>query len=221
MEPRHRVLTASPWGSDVSRVAQGFSPAHASGNGGVRRFVPSNVMTSVATSPDSGGLAVELFERHRGALRAYLRLVTGNPEVADDLAQDVYLRVVQRGSAYEPRGRERAWLFSIARHLVVDYFRRHRDREVALVDVARPATQAIAVSVRAAIGKLPEREREAFLLCEVGGLSYAEIAEATATTGAGVRSAIYRARMQLRRDVLVPPPVMPVRAVAGETDDEP
>jgi RNA polymerase sigma-70 factor (ECF subfamily) len=179
-------------------------------------------MTSVATSPDPGGLALALalFERHRGSLRAYLRLATGSADVADDLAQDVYVRVIQRGAAYEPRGLERAWLFSIARHLVVDHFRHHREAEVALVDIARPATQAIAVSVRVAIGRLPEREREAFLLCEVAGLSYAEIAEATATTAGAVRSAIYRARVQLRGDVLAPPRQMPVRPVSGDPDDE-
>ena len=83
-------------------------------------------MTSVATSPDPGALALELFLRHRGAVRAYLRLVTGNADVADELAQDVYVRVVQRGTQYEPRGRDRAWLFSIAARLAIDQIRRRK-----------------------------------------------------------------------------------------------
>jgi len=174
-------------------------------------------MADVDVSSDPGALALELFERHRAALRAYLRLATGRSDIAEDLAQDVYLRVVRGEAAYQPRGKERAWLFSIARHLVVDHFRR-RSREVPLRDAARPAAQTHGTSLREALVRLPDREREAFLLCEVGGLSYAEIATATASTIPAVRSAIYRARMQLRAEVLAPPPMLdqPTRSISDD-----
>jgi RNA polymerase sigma factor (sigma-70 family) len=70
------------------------------------------------------GLAGTLFERHARSLRQYLRAVTGRPDLADDLAQDVFVRVVQSAGAYEPRQRDRAWLFRIARNAAIDHHRR-------------------------------------------------------------------------------------------------
>lgn len=175
-------------------------------------------MTGVAPSSDPGALALELFELHRGALRSYLRLATGSADLAEELSQDVYLRVITRAETYQPRGRERAWLFSIARHLVVDHFRRQATTTVPLDEIARPPVQMARVSLREALANLPEREREVFLLCEVGGLTYAEMAVATGLTPAAVRSAIYRARVQLRAEVLPPPPMTGLDA-RGEDDD--
>jgi hypothetical protein len=51
----------------------------------------------------SGANAGTLFERHARSLRQYLRALTGRPDLADDLAQDVFVRVVQSAGAYEPR----------------------------------------------------------------------------------------------------------------------
>jgi RNA polymerase sigma-70 factor, ECF subfamily len=94
-------------------------------------------MTGVDALSDPGALALELFERHRGALRSYLRLATGRSDIAEDLAQDVYLRVVRGEATYQSRGKERAWLFSIARHLVVDHFRRQTTTTLPLAESPR------------------------------------------------------------------------------------
>ena len=176
-------------------------------------------MTGVDVPSDPVPLALELFERHRGALRSYLRLATGSADLAEELSQDVYLRVVTRGETYQPQGRERAWLFSIARHLVVDHFRRRATTTVPLSEIGRPPVQMVSVSLREALASLPEREREVFLLCEVGGLTYAEIAAATGSTTAAVRSAIYRARVQLRTEVISPAPEAALRQSPGGDDD--
>jgi RNA polymerase sigma-70 factor, ECF subfamily len=177
-------------------------------------------MTSVPTSPEPGALALELFERHRRALRSYLRLATGSADIAEELSQDVYLRVVKSAEAYEPRGRDRAWLFSIARRLVIDHFRSRPPVPMPLAEISRPAAQIVALSVKEAIARLPERERETFLLCEVGGLSYSEISSATRLTVPAVRSAIYRARMQLRAEVITPPALAASGLVSGDSDHE-
>jgi RNA polymerase sigma-70 factor, ECF subfamily len=176
-------------------------------------------MTGVAASSDPGALALELFERHRGALRSYLRLATGSADLADELSQDVYLRVITRGATYQPRGRDRAWLFSIARHLVVDHFRRRTTTTVPLAEIGRPPVQMAPVSLKESLANLPEREREVFLLSEVGGLTYAEIAIANGSTPAAVRSAIYRARVQLRAEAIPPAPQTASRQSPGGDDD--
>jgi RNA polymerase sigma-70 factor (ECF subfamily) len=177
-------------------------------------------MSSVLPSRDPGQFAAEVFERHRAALRRYVRSATGSGDLAEELTQEVFLRVVRSGASYEPRGTERAWLFSIARNLVVDHFRRRTDERPSLVDVAQPAMQMLRYSIAEAIGRLPESEREVFLLCEVAGLSYAEIAEATGSSVPAVRSALYRARMTLRALVVPPPAITRTVVSQGDRDDD-
>jgi RNA polymerase sigma-70 factor (ECF subfamily) len=78
---------------------------------------------TVVTGTDDG-LAAALFEKYRQPLRRYLRFATGNADLADDLTQDVFLRVVRGADGYQPRGRERAWLFRVARNVLLDHARR-------------------------------------------------------------------------------------------------
>jgi RNA polymerase sigma-70 factor (ECF subfamily) len=129
--------------------------------------------------------------------------MTGSPSLAEDLTQEVFLRVVRGLEAYEDLSREISWVFRIARNVLVD---RHRSdarlpERASMGDagsVARPALQPLTAALDEALGRLPAAEREAFLMREVGGLGYQEIAEATGSTPDGVRMRIYRARIALR-----------------------
>ena len=157
------------------------------------------------------GLAADLFERHGRVVQAYLRALTGSVELAEDLAQDVFVRVVRVADRYEARERERAWLFRIARSALSDHRRRLAVRPVVAPVEVEPVVEAAQVTrldLRQALARLPDVEREAFLMAEIGGLSYAEIAAALEMSIAAIRSALYRARLSLRAD-LVPPPPLP------------
>ena len=156
-------------------------------------------------------LAREVFERYGTDVHRYFRRLTGSTSDADDLAQEVFLRIVRAEGDYQARERERAWLFRIARNVFLDDWRRsHRRPTVqASVEAAVPPAQAIGSGLRQALAQLPTDDREAFLLSEVGGLTYAEIAALTSTTTAAVRSRIYRARLALRSRLDPPAPVMP------------
>ena len=161
----------------------------------------------MADSGDAATLATRLFEQHGSAVRRYLRRLTGEAELARDLAQDVFLRVVRSGGHYQARERERAWIFRIVRNVFLDH-RRDRARrpqlEVVRADAMGAAAQPTQVGLDAALRSLEEIDRDAFLLCELGGLRYDEIAVALDLTVAGVRSRIYRARLTLRA-ALTPP----------------
>jgi RNA polymerase sigma-70 factor (ECF subfamily) len=165
----------------------------------------------VTQVPGETTLAREVFERYGADVRRYFRRMTGSVDEADDLAQEVFLRVVRAAPAYQPSERERAWLFRIARNVFLDDRRRSARRLVADADVeaSAPPAQAVGAGVREAIATLPSDEREAFLLSEIGGLTYAEIAAAACTSTAAVRSRIYRARLALRARLEPPAPVMP------------
>lgn len=188
------------------------------------RFLDSVVVRSpVTSSPDDDELAARLFERHGPAVRRYLRRLTGHAEVANDLTQDVYLRVVRSAGNYEPREREQAWLFRIARHVFLDHrkerSRRPQPEEASVENAAAPA-QAIRIDLDAALERLDATDRDAFLLCEVGGLRYDEIASQLGLTVASVRSRIYRARLKLREMVTPPAPVRSMTHVRRRDDDE-
>jgi RNA polymerase sigma-70 factor (ECF subfamily) len=152
--------------------------------------------------------AAGMFERHHLAIYRYLLRMIGSRERAEELTQDVFLRAIKAANGYEERSSERAWLFRIARNLRLDDAR-HTQRTPSLlpVDVAEPsapAQQALRLSLLQALAMLPDDEREAFVLAEVVGLSYAEAADTCATTTAAIRSRVYRARVQLRATLDMP-----------------
>jgi RNA polymerase sigma factor (sigma-70 family) len=172
---------------------------------------------------DSHALAGRLFERHGRSVRQYLRALTGRSDLADDLAQDVFVRVVQSAGSYEPRERERAWLFRIARNAAIDHHRRAAARPQTAGETREPTiapVQQLRRALAEALGRLPDAEREAFLLAELGGLSYAEIAAALDLTPPAVRSALYRARLSLRAALTPPSPVGSATARTGHDDDD-
>jgi RNA polymerase sigma factor (sigma-70 family) len=144
-----------------------------------------------------------LFDRHHLSVFRFLRRMTGSPSLAEDLTQEVFLRVVRALEGYDERSREVSWIFRIARNVLVD---RHRARDRSPQDtsmqdaavVSRPATQVLTAILDQALARLPEEDREAFLMREVGGLGYRDIAEASGATPDAARMRIYRARLALR-----------------------
>jgi RNA polymerase sigma-70 factor (ECF subfamily) len=147
--------------------------------------------------------AAAIFERNHLAVYRFLRRATGDGAAAEDLTQEVFLRVVRGLGRYEDRFQERAWVFRIARNLLLD---RHRltlrvrpglSLEAAQ-ELAVDGHQAEAVALQEALGGLREEEREAFLLREVAGLGYEEIGPIVEATPDAVRMRIYRARTALR-----------------------
>ena len=143
-----------------------------------------------------------LFALHRGSLFRYLCRVVGHAETARDLTQDVFLRVT-RASESAPSGAEaRPWLFTIARNLALDHQRRQRRDPfpvtTASAPASRTASQDTAVAVNEALGSLTALDRDVFLMRELGGLGYDEIAKVCELSPDAVRSRIHRARLQLR-----------------------
>jgi RNA polymerase sigma-70 factor (ECF subfamily) len=143
-----------------------------------------------------------MFEAHHAVIHRFLRRMTGDAATADDLTQDVFVRVMRGMETYDARERDLAWLFRIARRLVLDGHRSAR-RGLVLVDVAadaaaRSSPPHLGVALDQALSALDDIDRESFLLREVGGLGYDEIAAVTGGTRGAVRNRIHRARMALR-----------------------
>jgi len=162
--------------------------------------------------------AADLFDRHHRSVFRFLRCMEGSAAEAEDLTQEVFLRVLRALDGYEERQLERAWVFRIARNVWLDH-RRAQVRAPGTEPIAethvgqRPGNPTSALALDEALGRLGETEREAFLMREVGGLGYVEIGEATGATPDAVRNRIHRARLALRKTLLEG--VAPVRDRVG------
>jgi RNA polymerase sigma-70 factor (ECF subfamily) len=149
--------------------------------------------------------AEALFLEHRHRLFRYLCRAVGQVDTAQELTQDVFVRVIRAEVPIAGDGEVRAWLFRIARNLAIDHRRRERG-PIALAQppsVRHPAAET-ATAVNEALARLPEVDRDVFVMREVAGLSYAEIATACDLTADAVRSRIHRARLQLREHLSAP-----------------
>lgn len=151
-----------------------------------------------------------LYKRHRGGLfRFILRALSNAPgqrSAAEELFQEVWIRVIEARSRYAPQARFTTWLYTIAHNLLVDHWRRkglslvQLDEEELGAAADDPARQAEARAALArlvqAIEALPAAQREAFLLHEEAGLTVAQIA---VVTGAGEEAAKSRLRYAMAK----------------------
>jgi RNA polymerase sigma-70 factor, ECF subfamily len=133
-----------------------------------------------------------------------------NPAEAEDVVQDVFLRVLERQPQLNRITEIRPWLIRITWNLSIDRRRRIRPDQMddlfaaTLVSASLPADHALAEATRirrtlAAIDALPERERQALLLSAMEELSTTEIAAVLNKSESTVRSLLFRARTHLRQ----------------------
>ncbi len=123
-----------------------------------------------------------------------------SPSAADDLAQETYARAFASLHRFAGRSAARTWLLSIARRVCADAVRAAvRSRAVAPVDVddRSVADPADSVMLRALLEALDRDRREAFVLTQVVGLSYAEAADVCGCPVGTIRSRVARARADL------------------------
>jgi len=150
----------------------------------------------------------ELYERHRRAAFTFLLHVTGERQGAEDLLQETFLRVWRGRAGYRPSGEFRAWLFTIARRLAVDRFRRQglawgedpSALETAVAEDApdrRMEARDELARVQRALDQLPPTEREVILLARLVGAGAQEIARITESTPGAVRVRLHRALRRL------------------------
>ena len=168
--------------------------------------------------------------------------LVGNTEEAEDLAQEVFLRVYRARKKYRARSKFSTWLFTIANNLALNALRSRQRKPVVRLNTrdsgplgARPAEQLVAASsssqpirkiqkneltdvVRRALDGLNERQRLAVLLNKFEDMGYAEIAEVMGLTVKAVKSLLCRARMNLR-DALKDYIYMDGQPIPGETQE--
>lgn len=158
-----------------------------------------------------------LLDRHRAPVIHFLYRMIQNQAVAEELAQEVFLRVYRSRSNYEPTAKFTTWLFRIATHMALNHIRdgRHEkgqeslDNEVAegvarqVADLIPSVEQTMVKDVRRqeirqAIEALPEKQRAAVMMHKYQELEYSQIAGALGCSESAVKSLLFRAYETLR-----------------------
>ncbi len=158
-----------------------------------------------------------LLERHRGPVVHFLYRMVQNQPVAEELAQEVFLRVYRSRATYEPTAKFTTWLFRIATHLALNWIRDGRkekgqesldeeliegvERQVA--DRQPTVEQELLYEVklqevRKAIEMLPAKQRAAVMMHKYEELEYSQIAKALGCSESAVKSLLFRAYETLR-----------------------
>lgn len=156
-----------------------------------------------------GGAAFDaLARRHQGPLRAFLRRLTGDAALADDLAQDALLKAFRGISGFRGGSSFRSWLFAIAMNELNMLRRRDRARPafVAMPEDAEPTGEdprdSMSLDLQAALAALTVEERAAALLCDAAGFSHAEASRVMGAPLGSVKTYVLRARERLREALL-------------------
>jgi RNA polymerase sigma-70 factor (ECF subfamily) len=158
-----------------------------------------------------------LLDKHRSSVVHFLYRMVQNHAVAEELAQDVFLRVYRSRSTYEPTAKFTTWLFRIATHLALNALRDGKnerlqehldddtsDMPVRQVSDSRPSVEQSMVhrarldEVRQAIKTLPEKQRAAVLMHKYEEMEYSQIAAVLSCSESAVKSLLFRAYETLR-----------------------
>jgi RNA polymerase sigma-70 factor (ECF subfamily) len=172
------------------------------------------------TARGETGAFEQLVRRHQRRVFNLVYRSVGNVSDAEDLVQEVFLRVYRAADRYRPTARFTTWLYRVTANVVINWLRRRERQPVeltrvlgrsedeatstVLVDPAKETSlegltrEELRAEVRRAVESLPPNQRLAVLLFRFEGLSYQEIAETLACSVMAVKSLLSRARDNLR-----------------------
>jgi len=147
---------------------------------------------------------IELADKLRGFIR---RRVSNNAE-AEDILQDVFLKIVRRAEDLPEPSKLQGWIFVIARNAIIDHYRTRKETFAAPetlaaeTDTAPEEAEGLNVSLRRMIGSLPEPYREAILLTAIEGMPQVALAKRLGLSVSGAKSRVQRGRQMLKKMLL-------------------
>lgn len=185
--------------------------------GGVAVSLDYDAQLMIRVKEGDGASFGLLLEKYRSPVIHYLYRMVQNRAVAEELAQEVFLRVYRSRSTYEPTAKFTTWLFRIATHLALNALRDGKnqrwetpleeespDMPARQLSDARPTVEQVMVDqarlneIRQAVAALPEKQRAAVLMHKYQEMEYAQIAKALSCSESAVKSLLFRAYETLR-----------------------
>jgi RNA polymerase sigma-70 factor (ECF subfamily) len=153
----------------------------------------------------------EVWEEFHTPLQHFIRRRVPDEVTAEDVLQDVFLKIHQHVDTLKDVRKLESWIYQIARNAIIDTYRRSRPaitldaQEVVDLPEELPdddIVSELSPSVRAMVSSLPELDRQALVLTEYQGLTQKEMAERLGLSLSGAKSRVQRAREKLRQQLL-------------------
>ena len=151
--------------------------------------------------------AEEVYDRFDADLGAFVRSRVGDPDAADDVLQEIYLKIHSRVGTVKDDEKIAPWVFRVARNTVIDFYRSARPtEELGEVPESPPEDEDLQLelsrSVRDMMEGLSAEHREALHLTEYEGLTQKELAHKLGISLSGAKSRVQRARTRLKTMLL-------------------
>lgn len=152
--------------------------------------------------------AETVYQDFHAKLRSFALQRVPDPDIADDILQDVYLKIHAHIQDLREGDRLESWIFQITRNAIADYYRRTRPQDElpdllpAPVDEEPDAASELAASIGDMLRCLPPKYRQALELTDMQGLSQAELAARLNISVSGAKSRVQRAREKLKEALL-------------------
>jgi len=152
-----------------------------------------------------------IWEAFHTPLHGFIRKRVSDEMVAEDLLQEVFLKIHQNGDTLQDVKKLESWIYQITRNAIIDFYRSTRPMSSLdtpeVLDLPEELPDDDIVSellpcVRAMVNNLPEQDRQALVLTEYQGLTQKEFGERIGLTFSGAKSRVQRAREKLKQELL-------------------
>ncbi|HEY1348186.1 MAG TPA: RNA polymerase sigma factor SigZ [Ktedonobacteraceae bacterium] len=154
----------------------------------------------------------QAWEAFHTPLHQFIRRRVADEATAQDLLQEVFLKIHQQGTSLRDARSLESWIYQITRNLIIDYYRSRQHRETSLGDVEvldfpeelpdDDIVSELLPCVRAMVLALPDHDRQALILTEYQGLTQKELGERLGLSFSGAKSRVQRAREKLKQELL-------------------
>lgn len=150
-----------------------------------------------------------LFERYNQRIFNFLARMTMDKMLAEDLCQNVFLRMIKYRSSYRAGARFQSWIYQIARNVFSDHYQKVKNRYSHFIDVEKISDHMAddeesqqqsekEILLHRSMARLTEEQRELLVLTRFQQMKYEEVAELMETTVANVKVKVHRALIRLR-----------------------
>jgi len=149
---------------------------------------------------------VEAWENHEIELRRFMLGKLQDPNLAEDLLQDTFIKAIAKGKGFCEIEQPRAWLFKVARNNMVDFLRRNPqmqelDENLAREQIELAGIASLSQCLPKALSVLSPEDQRAITYCDLEGMTQTDYAKQAGLSVAGAKSRIQRARQRLQQEL--------------------
>ncbi len=164
-------------------------------------YEPDPELIRAASTGDTAAFE-ELVRAYQAHIWRFLRHLLGDPDLAEDITQETFVRVYRKLGTFRFRSKFSTWVFQVARNAGIDALRsrQRRDRLLTAVEPRAPEVTSggeLRMEIEEALQTLSPKLREAFVLIEAFGFTYREAGRTIGVPEGTVKSRVYHAREQL------------------------